>query len=105
MPWSEQRLAIGGNTRAPARCPGRRTGLERGLDGGGDELRGLRVDDDVPAEQHAADDLPGVPGRVLRADGDGAGPGGIGHYCHRRNSPHRLPYLMAGIPQSSQVPP
>jgi hypothetical protein len=31
--------------------------LERGLDGGGDELRGLRVDDDVPAEEHAADDL------------------------------------------------
>ena len=24
--------------------------LERGLDGGGDELRGLRVDGDVPAE-------------------------------------------------------
>jgi hypothetical protein len=40
--------------------------LERGLDGGGDELRGLGVDGDVPAEQHAADDLPGVPGRVLR---------------------------------------
>jgi hypothetical protein len=43
--------------------------LERGLDGGGDELRGLGVDDDVPAEQHAADDLPGVPGRVLRVGG------------------------------------
>ena len=43
--------------------------MERGLDGGGDELRGLRVDDDVPAEQHAADDLSGVPGRVLRAVG------------------------------------
>jgi hypothetical protein len=43
--------------------------LERGLDGGGDELRGLRVDGDVTAEQHAADDLPGVPGRVLRAVG------------------------------------
>jgi hypothetical protein len=36
--------------------------LERGLDGGRDELRGLRIDDDVPAEQHAADDLPGVRG-------------------------------------------
>jgi hypothetical protein len=36
------------------------------LDGVGDELRGLCVDDDVPAEQHAADDLPGVPGCVLR---------------------------------------
>jgi len=74
-PWSEQRLAIGGgSTRAPARRPGRRTGPERGLDGGGDELRGLRVDDDVPAEQHAADDLPGVPG-----GGGGTGGIGLGH--------------------------
>ena len=32
-------------------------------DGGGHELRGFRVDGDVAAEQHAADDLPGVPGR------------------------------------------
>ena len=45
---------------------GGRAGLERGLDGGGDELRGLRIDGDVPAEQHPADDLPGVPGRILR---------------------------------------
>jgi hypothetical protein len=67
---SEQRLAIGrGNTSPPARRPGRRTRLERGLDGGGDEPRGLRVDDDVPAEQHAADDLPGMRRRVVRADG------------------------------------
>lgn len=29
--------------------------------------------DDVPAEQHAADHLPGVPGRVVRADGNGLG--------------------------------
>jgi hypothetical protein len=43
--------------------------LERGLDGVGDKLRGLRVDSDVAAEQHAADDLPGVPGRILRAGG------------------------------------
>jgi hypothetical protein len=43
-------------------------GLERCLDGD-HELRGFRVDDDVPAEQHAADDLPGVPGRVLRVRG------------------------------------
>jgi hypothetical protein len=65
---SEQRLAIGcENTRAPARRPGGRTGLERRLDGGGHELRGLRVDDDVPAQQHAADDMAGVPGRVLQA--------------------------------------
>jgi hypothetical protein len=78
-PLSEQQLAIsGGNTRAPARLPGRRTGLERGLDSGGDELRGLRVDDDVPAEQNAADDLPGVWRRVARADGSGEGTGGIG---------------------------
>jgi hypothetical protein len=63
---SEQRLAVGGgNTLASARRPGGRTGLERRLDGSDDELRGLRVDDDFPAEQHAADDLSGVPGRVL----------------------------------------
>jgi hypothetical protein len=43
--------------------------LERGLDGGCDKLCGFGVDGDVPAEQHAADDVPGVPGRVLRADG------------------------------------
>ena len=42
--------------------------MECRLDGGGDELGGLRVDDDVPAEQHAADDLPGMRGRVVRAD-------------------------------------
>ena len=30
---------------------GRHTDLERGLDGGRDELRSLRVDDDVPTEQ------------------------------------------------------
>ena len=37
-PLSEQRLASGrGNTPDPARRPGRRTRLERGLDGGGDE--------------------------------------------------------------------
>jgi hypothetical protein len=69
--------------------PGGSVGLERGLDGGRDELRGLRVDDDVPAEQHAADDLPGVRGRVVRADG-GRGTGGIGlghtRDC-RRNGP------------------
>ena len=64
---SEQPLATGGrNTRPSARPPGGRTGLEHCLDGGGHELRSFRVDDDVPAEQHAADDLPGVPGRVLR---------------------------------------
>ena len=34
--------------------------LKRGLDGSRDQLRGLRVDDDVPAEQHAADHLPGM---------------------------------------------
>jgi hypothetical protein len=49
--------------------PGGRGALERGLDGVGDKLRGLRVDGDVPAEQRAADDLPGVPGRILRAGG------------------------------------
>ena len=59
---SEQRLADGGGTaRASAWWLGGRGGLERGLDGVGDELRGLRIDGDVPAEQHATDDLPGVP--------------------------------------------
>src|SRR5690349_4617415 len=66
---SEQRLAVGGSLRAAARPPGGRAGLERGLDGGGHELRGFRVDGDVPAEQDAADDLPGVPGCVLRVGG------------------------------------
>jgi hypothetical protein len=44
-----------------------RTGAKRSLDGVGDELRGLGVDGDVAAEQHAADDLPGMPGRILQA--------------------------------------
>jgi hypothetical protein len=68
--------------------------LERGLNGGGDEPRGLCVDDDVPTEQYAADDLPGVQGRVLRADGGASGTRGIGYRCHPRNSPRRLPCLM-----------
>jgi hypothetical protein len=64
---SEQRLAAGrGNTPTPERRPGGRTDVERCLDGSGDELRGLGVDSDVPAEQHAADNLAHVPGRVLR---------------------------------------
>jgi hypothetical protein len=68
---SEQRFTADRrrNTPTSARRPGRCTSVERGLDGGSNELRGLRVDDDVPAEQHAADDLPGVAGRVLRAGG------------------------------------
>jgi hypothetical protein len=48
--------------------------LERRLDGGGQERRSFRVDDDVPAEQYAAGDLPGVPGRVLRAGGHVSSP-------------------------------
>ena len=51
-----------------------------------------------------ADDLPGVPGRVLRADGDGASTGGIGHSRHHRNSPHRLPCLMTEIPTRHAAP-
>ena len=43
--------------------------MERRLDGVGNELSGLAVYGDVPAEQHAADDLPGVLGYVLRAVG------------------------------------
>ena len=57
------------NTRAAPRWPGWRTCLEGRLDCGGDKLRGLGVDGNVAAEQHAADDLPGVPGRVLGAVG------------------------------------
>ena len=58
-PLSGQRPAAdAGSPRSPARPPGGLTGLERGLDGGRDELRCLRIDDDVPAQQHAADDLP-----------------------------------------------
>jgi hypothetical protein len=99
-PLSEQRLAIGGaNTPAPARRPGGRTGLERGLDGSGDEPRGLRVDDDVPAEQNAADDLPGMRGRVVRAAG-----GGLGHTrdC-RRNGPRWLVFFARGGPPGSVI--
>jgi hypothetical protein len=78
-PLSEQRLAIGGrSTPGPARRSGRRVGLECGLDGGGDEPRGLGADDDVQAEQHAADDLPGMREHVVWANG-GAGAGGIGY--------------------------
>ena len=63
---SEQRLAVGGRVaRASAWWPGGRGGPEGGPDGVGDKLPGLRVDGDVAAEQHPADDLPGVPGRIL----------------------------------------
>jgi hypothetical protein len=73
--------ATGIRPRSPARPPGGLTGLERGLDGGRDELRCLRIDDDVPAQQHAADDLPGVRERAGRVDGAGGGTGGswLGH--------------------------
>ena len=73
-PLSGQRPAANaGNPRSPARPPGGLTGLERGLDGGRNELRGLRVDDDVPAEQHAADHLHGARRRAVRADDGGGG--------------------------------
>ena len=78
------------------RRPGLRTGLERGLDGG-DELRGLRVDDDVPAEQHAADDLPGVRGRLVRADGGGGEAGGIG-LGHIRDVEETVPARLLDTP-------
>jgi hypothetical protein len=58
---SQQRLAAGGNARASAGRPGGGAGLD-----GGDNLRGLRVDGDVAALQHPADDLPGMSGRILR---------------------------------------
>ena len=66
---SEQRLAVGGSVRAASRWPGGRTGAERGLNGVGDKLRGLGIDGDVAAEQHAADDVADVAGRLLRAVG------------------------------------
>jgi hypothetical protein len=85
-PLSEQRLAIGGgNTPTPAWRPRRRTGLECGLDGGRDEPRGLGVNNDVPAEQNTADDLPSVGRSVALADGGGGGTGGIG-LGHTRDS-------------------
>jgi hypothetical protein len=43
--------------------------VQDSLDGVGDELGGLSVDGDVAAQQHAADDPPGPPGRVLLAVG------------------------------------
>ena len=48
--------------------------MERRLDGVGDELGGLGVDGDVAAEQHPADDLPSVPGRVLETVGHVSSP-------------------------------
>jgi hypothetical protein len=93
-PLSEQRLAVGrGTAPIPARRPGRRIRLERGLDGGRDEPRGLGVNDDVPAEQDTADDLPGVRRRVLWADGDGRGTGGIG-LGHTRDCTTVLAWLL-----------
>jgi hypothetical protein len=91
-PLSGQRLAAdAGNPRSPARPPGGLTGLERGLDGGRDELRCLRIDDDVPAQQHAAGDLPCVRERAGRASGGGGGTGGIGlghiRDCRRNQRP------------------
>ena len=60
---SEQRLAVAdGDTRAPARRPGRRVGAEHRLDGGGDELRGLEVNGDVPAEEHRRTTWPACRG-------------------------------------------
>jgi hypothetical protein len=46
----------------------------RGLNSIGHELRGLRVDGDVAAEQHAADDVADVAGRILRAVGHVSAP-------------------------------
>jgi anti-sigma B factor antagonist len=87
-------LAVSPAGAAPARRPGRRAGLQRGLDGGRGELRGLRVGDDVPAEQDAADGLPGMRGRVVRADG-GGGTGGIG-LGHTRDCRRNGPRPAAG---------
>ena len=78
-------------TRGPRLPPGGLTGLERGLDGGREELRSLRIDDDVPAQRHTADDLPCVRERAGRASGGGGGTGGIGlghiRDCRRNQRP------------------
>ena len=82
-PLSGQRLAAdAGNPRSPARPRGGLTGLERGLDGGRDELRCLRIDDDVPVQQDTADNLPCVREHAGRASGGGGGAGGIGLGSH-----------------------
>jgi hypothetical protein len=68
---SEKRLTTGVRSARPAAPgPGGRLGLEDGLNRGGKELCGLRVDGDAPAEQHAANDPAGMLGHILRADGD-----------------------------------
>jgi len=82
---SEKRLTTGGRSAWPAAPgPGGRLGLEDGLNSGGEELCGLCVDGDAPAEQHAANNAAGVRGRIVQADGGGAGTGGIGLPGHRR---------------------
>jgi hypothetical protein len=63
-----------------------RTGPKHGLDGGRHKLRGLGVDEDVPAEQNVADDPPGMRRRVTRASGIGLGDT---RDC-RRNGPGKL---------------
>lgn len=59
-------------------APGTRRRRRGGREGGRDELSGLRVDGDVPAEQNAADDLPSVRVRLVQVDGGGGGTRGIG---------------------------
>jgi hypothetical protein len=73
--------------RDPALRLGQRTGLEHSLDGGRDELRGLRVYDDVPAKQNAADHLPGVREPLVQTDG-GEGTSNIGLPGYRRGLGH-----------------
>ena len=68
---SEKRLTTGGRSAWPAAPgPGGRLGLEDGLNSGGEELCGLCVDGDAPAEQHAANDAACMLGHILWADGD-----------------------------------
>ena len=86
---SEKRLTTGGRSAWPAAPgPGGRLGLEDSLNSGGEELCGLCVDGDAPAEQHAANNAAGVRGRIVQADGGGAGTGGIGLPGHRRGLGH-----------------
>ena len=57
--WLREHAGVGAAVRRAGRLGG-------GLDGGGDDLCGLRVDGDFAAEQDTADDLPCVLGDILR---------------------------------------
>jgi hypothetical protein len=72
MPGQKSGSQSAAGTREPRR-DGREGAPVRSAawDGGGDELRGLGVDGDIAPQQHAADDMARVPGRVLLVGGHG----------------------------------